>query len=322
MSSPPSRLCLILPPHGRRFYCVRRRPRTLPHFWQCVNPSEELTFRQKQDWELLLSARGIPYRLERHQGKEYLYVPPLCKQLAHEEWTAFSQETAQQHAVKPHPPAHPHAGWTALLPLLLILWHGWRVGWWPCPSLLPDPALWTDLGELSSVRLAVQQQFYRCITALTLHQDSPHLWGNVLFSLIFLPILARATGLGRAILLAVVGGVMGNFLNYFFRSAAFSSIGFSTAVFATLGAISGQATLFRQKGALLPLAAGMALMSLLGTGDERVDYLAHCCGFASGFVLGLSNAWLTRCAIPFFSQTGSALLALLLLLAGWWQAFF
>lgn len=323
MSARPPRLCLVLPRHGKRFVHIRRRPRALPPFWQRISPPTGLSFRHKQEWELLLSSCGIPYYLDREYGREHLYVPPLCEQVARQEWLALAQDkTRARRPSAPVPPLYPCAGWTALAPLLLILWHGWRVGWWPCPSLLPDPALWTELGDLSSVRLAVQQQYYRCLTALTLHQDSPHLWGNVLFSLVFLPVLARAAGWGRALLLTVLGGMAGNALTYALRTGPFSSLGFSTAVFATLGGISGQACLYHQKSALLPLAAGLAIMALIGTGEENVDYLAHCCGFGSGFLLGLGNAWYTmRDRHPFPPQTACALLALLLPLVSWWMAF-
>ena len=200
--------------------------------------------------------------------------------------------------------------------------HGWREGWWRCPFPWPDVSRWCNLGELDSVRIAVHGEYYRFSTALTLHQDTPHLWGNVLFSLIFLPLLARASGTGHALLICLLGGSIGNAANYLFRQHAFISLGFSTALFAGLGALSGIATLYQRKKALIPLAAGMALLSMLGTGGEDVDYLAHCCGFGAGFFLGVLEGWQSRHRLRWrLPQSIACLLVILLLLLAWWLAF-
>lgn len=307
-----------------RRYRLRRRPPALPTFWCRLTPPRGFTdYLQKRDWELLFSARNIPYRFDKFSGREHLYVPPLYEGIARYELTALSREEQAPPSMPLAQPAQVHTGWTALLPLFLVLWHGWREGWWRCPFPWPDPALWCRLGELDSVRIAVHKEYYRFITALTLHQDAPHLWGNVLFSLIFLPLLARASGAGRALLICLLGGCLGNVANYLFRQHAFISLGFSTAFFAALGALSGVTTLSQRKKALIPLAAGMALVSLLGTGNEDVDYLAHCCGFGAGFLLGLLEGRQRRRRPE--RQLPQSIIAWgtagLLPLLGWWLAF-
>ena len=66
----------------------------------------------------------------------------------------------------------------------------------------------------------------------------------------------------------------------------------------------------------------MALVSMLGTGDEDVDYLAHCCGFGAGFLLGMLEGAQRRFAPAWqLPQTVAWLLALLLPLLAWWRAF-
>lgn len=320
----------LLPPAVRpyqrpRRYRLRRRPPALPAFWCRLTHSRGFAdYLQKREWELLFSARNIPYRLDKFSGREHLYVPPMYAGIAQYELEAFSHETRihSPAASLTVPPTHAHTGWTALLPLFLILWHGWREGWWRCPFPWPDVSRWCNLGELDSVRIAVHGEYYRFSTALTLHQDTPHLWGNVLFSLIFLPLLARASGTGHALLICLLGGSIGNAANYLFRQHAFISLGFSTALFAGLGALSGIATLYQRKKALIPLAAGMALLSMLGTGGEDVDYLAHCCGFGAGFFLGVLEGWQSRHRLRWrLPQSIACLLVILLLLLAWWLAF-
>ncbi|HJA79251.1 MAG TPA: rhomboid family intramembrane serine protease [Candidatus Desulfovibrio intestinavium] len=316
-SSPPSpRLCRI-----RRFR-LRRRPSILPPYWcRLTPPSGFDTLLHKREWELVFSARGIPYRFDKFAGREHLYVPPLLADVALHELQAVAREQRRPPEAPP-PPPQPHAGWAALLPLFLVIWHGWREGWWPCPILRPSPADWCDLGGLSSVRIAEHGEWYRVVTALTLHNDTPHLWGNVLFTLIFLPILARTIGVGRALWLCLLGGSLGNLLDYLFRTHAFASVGFSTAFFAVIGINYGMYTIQKGKKSLITLGAGLGILAMLGTGNEDVDYLAHCCGFGVGFLLGLMEGRQRRnpskYALPQWLFAG---LAALLLLLAWWMAF-
>lgn len=313
----------VRPSQRPRRYRLRRRSPAVPAFWcRLTPPAGFADYLQKREWELLFSARNIPYRFDKFAGREHLYMPPLYADIARYELGALAREAAKPPVLPPAPPTHAHTGWTALLPLLLVLWHGWREGWWRCPFPWPNVSGWCRLGELDSARIAVHSEYYRFITALTLHQDAPHLWGNVLFSLIFLPLLARAAGAGHALLICLLGGSLGNVANYLFRQHAFISLGFSTALFAALGALSGMATLYQPRKALIPLAAGMALLSMLGTGGEDVDYLAHCCGFGAGFLLGTLEGWQSRYApVRQLPQVAAWLLALLLPLLAWWWAF-
>ena len=307
----------------RRFR-LRRRPPALPPYWHRLTPPAGFdSCLRKREWELLFSARGIPYRFDKFAGREHLYVPPLLADVALHELQAFARE--QRRPPEPPPPAPlplVHAGWTALLPLFLVLVHGWREGWWPCPILTPPPTDWCELGELSSVRIARHGEWFRVVTALTLHNDTPHLWGNVLFSLIFLPILARSIGVGRALWLCLLGGSLGNLLDYLLRTETFVSLGFSTAFFAVVGINYGMYTFEKGKKALITLAAGLGMLAMLGTGNEDVDYLAHCCGFGVGFLLGLLEGrrrWRPPgYALPQWLFAG---LAALLLLLAWWTAF-
>lgn len=123
-------------------------------------------------------------------------------------------------------------------------------------------------------------QWYRSITALTLHADLLHLTGNTVSGALFLPLLARLVGVGRAVYLTMLGGT------------AVVSMVFSTALFAVMGALAGVMSLQRRGGRnmFLPVAAGVGLLALLGTEGERTDYAARVAGLACGLVLGMCEA--------------------------------
>ena len=136
-----------------------------------------------------------------------------------------------------------------------------------------------------------------------------------------LPLLARLTGPGRALLLTVLGGGLGNLLTVALRREFVLSLGFSTAVFAAIGALAGYMVLHHESKRYLPLAAGVGILAMWGMGEGNVDYLAHICGLVAGMALGFWEALRTRRRWPGLPQWLSALLALLLPVLAWIQAF-
>lgn len=282
-------------PHPVRFrpgrlLPLRRRPRSAPRFWRSVDDGRERrpSYRTLGYWELVLQSRNIPHVLVRCGRYDVLYVPPLAEGVARAELAGFSAESETPPPPRPLPP-HLAGNWAVLVFLGLLCWHGLRMGWWG-PSWGPDsPELWMNAGALDVIRLRVYHEWYRVVTALTLHADSRHLLGNIAFGAVFLTLLCRRVGLGVGVFLTVAGGAAGNVCNALFRPVSFVSLGFSTALFASVGALSGSLALehHRRRGkALAPLAAGAALLAMLGTEGERVDYAAHIWGLLAGFGLG------------------------------------
>jgi membrane associated rhomboid family serine protease len=174
---------------------------------------------------------------------------------------------------------------------LLLLWHGLCAGLPSLPWLASmTPAEWMRLGALDVYRTRVLHEWYRTATALCLHADGLHLAGNVVAGFLLLSLLCRRTGFGAGLFLTVLGGVLGNVCNALYRPPHFSSVGFSTALFACLGLLAGIQSLEEGRRAwrkaLLPLGAGAGLFAMLGTAGERVDYAAHLFGMAAGLGLG------------------------------------
>lgn len=265
----------------------------------------------------MLEARRIPYMCAARGPRGLVYVPALLENIARAELCAFSAE--RLHKAPAPAPLHPEGAVVVFFLLALLLWHGIRAGWWGHIS--------TDFwqrsllaGGADSVRMALHHEWYRAITALTLHADSTHLLGNVAFGSIFCSILCRTVGLGVGVLLTIAGGALGNSIAVFVRPEPSISIGFSTALFASVGALSGyfaaQANQERRK-ALLPLAAGGAILAMLGTSGEHSDYTAHLCGLLAGAGLGALTALYAPPPLRVWKQWAAGLAALALVCGAW-----
>lgn len=103
--------------------------------------------------------------------------------------------------------------------------------------------LWKEAGALDVGRVLRNGEYWRCITALTLHADAQHFFGNLLFGGLLLGLTARRMGLGLALLLTVSAGTLGNALNVLYRPPDHVSLGFSTAVFGLAGILGADAAL-------------------------------------------------------------------------------
>jgi membrane associated rhomboid family serine protease len=147
-------------------------------------------------------------------------------------------------------------------------------------------------------------EWWRTITALTLHGDLRHLLGNLVFGVFFGIFAGRLLGSGVAWLAVVIAAALGNTANTLLLESTHRSIGASTAVFATLGILAG----YVWRGRLMaqdrwptrlgPIVGGIALLMFTGTGDENTDIGAHLMGFVCGFATGMVLTFLGRMPAP------------------------
>jgi len=162
---------------------------------------------------------------------------------------------------------------------------------------------WREAGLLSSQRLLAQGEWWRAVTALTLHADVPHVVANLAAGLLFGGLLTTSFGAGLAWLLILLSGALGNLLTaWVYFPLDHRSLGASTAVFGALGLLVGDALgqLCRRRHGrswwrwILPLGAGVSLLAYLGAGEGKasVDVLAHLSGFFVGLPLGAAVALL------------------------------
>jgi len=166
-------------------------------------------------------------------------------------------------------------------------------------------------------------EWWRTITALTLHSGARHLAGNIVFGVLFGLMAGRLAGSGVAWFGVVIASAAANFLNVSLLESAHRAIGASTAVFAALGLVSGyvwRAKLMAQDRwplRLGPIVGGIALLAYTGTGDENTDIGAHLagfvCGFLTGMILTLASRYLAHRALQF----ASGIAAILLIVYSW-----
>jgi len=182
---------------------------------------------------------------------------------------------------------------------------------------------WFDVGRAQAGLLA-GGQWWRALTALTLHVDTQHLMGNLFFGSVLGFLVAQGLGGGVAWLAIVTGGALGNVANALMQDSRHSAVGASTAVFAALGLLVALG-LYQRRGSAggavrrwSPLVAGILLLAWTGMGGERTDVLAHVTGLIAGLLVGAACG-----LVPFavlekrLVQAATSVLAVLILVSAW-----
>ncbi len=159
-----------------------------------------------------------------------------------------------------------------------------------------------EWGGSDATALFDDREWWRVVTALTLHGDVVHLVSNLVAGIGFTALVARVFGVSLGWFLVFFAGSLGNLLTAWLHyPQAHLSIGASTAVFGALGLLTGASVwlaLFDPRRSLslpqwlLPMLGGLTLLGLLGMGEGPVDILAHVCGCGFGLSLGLAGAGL------------------------------
>jgi hypothetical protein len=156
----------------------------------------------------------------------------------------------------------------------------------------------SDRGASSSIGLIEKGEWWRPFTALFLHANVGHIFGNLASGALFGMLVSKSIGPFKAWAMILFSGTLGNLttsvLTY---PESFTSIGSSTAVFGALGILSGIGLVenFREKVSmpwvrvLAPLVAGFAMLGMLGGAEpgSNTDILGHVFGFSAGVVSGM-----------------------------------
>ena len=184
---------------------------------------------------------------------------------------------------------------------------------------------WFAVGAADAARVT-EGELWRTVTALTLHADFGHVLANAVVGAVFLGAVFRAVGPGLGLLLVLLAGAGGNLVNAVLHGGGHASVGASTAVFGAVGLLTGLAAVRRRSGearrggAWVPIAAGLALLSWLGS-SARVDLWAHLFGLVCGALLGLMAGAADRRPPGPVVQWLCAAAALLAIGASWSLAF-
>jgi len=273
------------------------------------------TARHLSSCALVLEAMGIEYL----QTETVLAVRPADEDQACRQLQAFLDENRHWPQTSPALPQRQ----TAQPPTLLM------IGGLALFFLLTGPwgenNPWFQAGAIDSNQILQRGEWWRLVTALTLHAGTAHLLGNCLIGGFMVHLLCKTIGSGSAWFFLLLAGASGNLFNIIFRETTHHSVGFSTAVFAAIGIFTGLKILsqkFSFMTILLPLGAGMGLLAFLGTEGAQTDLGAHLFGFSCGISCGFlikATGWIKTTD---HHQIQSILLttAILLIVSCWWLA--
>lgn len=264
---------------------------------------------------LVLEARSIPSRQEFVDGAWVLSVPTGVHDRARAELVDYQRENPVRRPA-PRPPRRGGRGWPGVIGYLAVI-----VLMIVATRQLSFGIDWLGVGRMDAGALRAGE-WWRAVTALTLHADAAHLLGNAAFGTFFGYSLARIWGGGFGWLAIVLAGAAGNFLNGLVNGPDHRSIGASTAVFGALGLLTayswrrGFPTGASRREKIAPVVAGIGLLAFTGTGGENTDIGAHLLGFVSGFVIACVVA---RVGPPESerAQIASAALALSIVAGAW-----
>ena len=264
--------------------------------------------RGARDHALVLTAMGIPHAIAEQEGTFLVLVPSRDGARASDEIARYDRENRgwppREEALVPVSDGVPAAlGFAALAMLAFYVERNGLFG-----------VDWLAEGRVRA-DLVRSGEAWRCLTALSLHADVLHLAGNLVFGTLFALLLAHAIGAGWTWLGFVAAGGIGNLANAWIQPVTHASIGASTGIFGLLGILIAWESMRRRAGGAArlrrwaPLVVGAVLLGFLGMGGsisetdsvrervdtlqrilERVDVIAHLCGFAAGLGCGLALA--------------------------------
>jgi membrane associated rhomboid family serine protease len=306
-----------------------RRPMSeeeLPSDAQPVAVFRSRVSRRAREYGLVLQAVGIPCALLQDGAEHVVAVDLDFAQRATTELREYERE---------------NRGWRTTEELPLALTHGWlAVALWSTLLFVMfafdrNDAFglrWWEHGR-SVATLVREGEWWRAITALTLHADIVHVASNVIFGALFLALVCELLGTGAGLLAVLASGALGNYLNAWIQGDSFSSIGASTAVFGALGLIGAhrwqRRKVVRSRGyaSWIPLVASAFLLAYLGSGGDhtrsaqRIDVVGHLCGFAVGAVIGaVHGRFAPREHLNKPTQLVLGFTALTVLGGAWWIA--
>ena len=235
----------------------------------------------------MLHSLGIPYEIIADASGCMLVVPQHALEKAKFEiWQYDSENRSPNSNVQAIKPVYQNAVPGVIAYIVIVILVAWLAG------EATFNKNWYAAGRVDG-SLIRDGEWWRSVTALTLHSGLRHLAGNIGFGAVFGLLAGSLAGPGVAWLTIVLASATANLLNTMLLDSTHKAIGASTAVFAALGVVAGfswRAKLMAQDRwayRLGPIIGGIALLAYTGTGDENTDIGAHVLGFVCGFFGGM-----------------------------------
>ncbi len=273
-------------------------------------------------YSLVLSAANITHRI-RIVSLHHLeiYVLSALQEKALGEIKAYTDEN------KNWPPEH-HEDlipplFQAMSPFIvgcLVGLHGVTGDWQP-------ESLWFVKGAGNSEAILHNSEFFRLVTALTLHADSVHLLSNCALGVFLLHFFLQYTGNGIGLFAILFTSIIANYLNILVHGPGHMFVGFSTSIFSVIGMLCTMSFAFKTPRIALhifmPLMAGLALLAFLGSEGERTDLGSHLFGLFVGLICGnfVRLPFFSSLRASFWLQTWIGAFSLFIFYGSWLLAF-
>ena len=272
----------------------------LDRFASDIYPTDN---RSLKNLALVLTARGISCRLRPPKKPQQLLVKPDDLTAAEHEISLYLKENRQQ-PLEPERFTRVENNTLQTISALLMIGIFHNITNLEFSGFGHGTIDWLQLGR-ADANLIRAGEWWRTITALTLHADGQHLLSNLLIGGYFVIRLCRMLGGGLGWSLILWSGILGNAFNALMHASGHRSIGASTALFGAIG-IAGMIGLMRHRRiksrySILPFAAAIGLLAMLGagSGDIATDIGAHLFGFAAGLALGaIASHWILQHGLP------------------------
>jgi membrane associated rhomboid family serine protease len=264
----------------------------------------------------VLAAGGISHRLRSRLDGWALIVAASDADSARETLDAYDRENsvdATRGRTASVAPVRAAAGVGVAVGLLLI-------AFFAVTGPRANPSVWFERGGADAERI-VAGQWWRTVTALTLHADGAHVVSNATASVVLVGAAAYQLGPGVALWLVLLAGAGGNVLTAIAHGTHHESVGASTAMFGALGILAATRVMSRERRPVarkrwIVVAASLALLALLGTSPDA-DLLAHLFGLVVGGGLGLVAAPALRWPLRPLTQWMLAIAALAFVVGAW-----
>jgi rhomboid protease GluP len=309
--------------HNRRkrvifTYYGRTFPGNGKNRFQMLGLFKNLSADQANSYALVLSSSGISHRVRKGEAGWDLLVEETNHEKA---LTAIEQYLEENQDLRPTDEPICHEYCKTL------------TGLWASVILLACHVAFTVANDSQSLIRAygssafhiMNGELYRTVTSLMLHANAVHLAGNMLGIALFGTAVCTLTGWGVGWIMILGTGIIGNLANALLYKTGHLSVGASTAVFGSVGILAAQQFFrkFRLRGrqirAWLPLAGGLALLGILGSG-KHADLLAHFFGFIAGIISGALYAIFVKRPAARVYQSCCIVIVLTVLVMSWMRA--
>ena len=273
-----------------------------PEYPETVQVSEG-TFRQVRDDSLVLLSQGIEHRLVRsEEGPFHIFIVPEMESAAKTQLELYHKENPPKEENPPIPLSFSlQPLWVLLAPILVTL-------------LQFTDKINLHSEGVSDAAKVLKGEWWRSLTAQTLHGDARHLASNLLCGYIVMNMITFRIPLLRLAPFIAVAAAVANLCVSATVQTDFRSLGFSTFVFAAIGCLSVIEFRLMPKEShgmlrrFAPLCGATSLAVFLGLG-ENADILGHAYGFVAGLFCGfIPKKKSLRWGTPLSSADGVGLL--------------